>query len=110
MLTHRGIAFTEENAKTTGIDMPASNPVPTLGGSHYTRNSKSEIVLPELTSRPGQATKISKVPILLDSAGSYAIVDELLYRGKIADSMDTLLSLNLLIAECQVVLTSIYWD
>lgn len=68
------IAPSEEDTKTIGTDMPANTPVLTIGGSHYTRNSKSEIVLPGLTLKPGQATKISDTPILLDSAGSYAIV------------------------------------
>ena len=68
------IASSQENTKTISTDMPANNPVLTLGGSSYTRNSQSEIVLPGLTLKPGQAATISNTPISLDSAGSYAIV------------------------------------
>ncbi|CAF9908148.1 MAG: hypothetical protein HETSPECPRED_007999 [Heterodermia speciosa] len=68
------IASSEETTKTIGTNMPASNPVLTLGGSQYTRNSQSEIILPGLTLKPGQAATVSNTPISFDSAGSYAIV------------------------------------
>ncbi|KAL8791118.1 MAG: hypothetical protein Q9195_006062 [Heterodermia aff. obscurata] len=68
------ITSSVENTETIVTDMPADNPVLTLGGSHYTRNSQSEIVLPGLTLKPGQAATISNTPISLDSAGSYVVV------------------------------------
>ena len=69
-----GIASSEENTKPIDTDIPLKNPVLTLGGSRYTRNSQSEIIFPGLTLKPGQAATISNTPILLDSAGSYAVV------------------------------------
>ena len=71
---HSGVASNEEKTKSKGTIVPANNPVLTFGGSHYTRNSQSEIVLPGLTLKPGQAATIANTPISLDSAGSYAIV------------------------------------
>ena len=72
--SHSGIASNEETTKTEGANMPAHNPVLTFGGSSYTRNAQSEIVLPGLTLKPGQAVTISNTPVSLDTAGSYAIV------------------------------------
>ena len=72
---HSGIASNEEKTKIKGTNTPANSPVLTSGGSRYTRSSQSEIVLPGLTMKPGQAATLSNIPISLDPAGSYAIVD-----------------------------------
>ena len=71
---HSGIASNKETTKIEGTNMPANNPVLTFGGSSYTRNAQSEIVLPGLTLKPGQAVTLSNTPVSLDTAGSYAIV------------------------------------
>lgn len=57
-----------------GTAKPAHNAVLTLGGFSYTRDSRTEIVLPGVTLKPGQAATISNTRISLDPAGSYAVV------------------------------------